>query len=262
MRRGTSERIPIWVEHVWSVRLSVTPYCFIMFLSSYHQVLNFQDSLPLTKVMPMQKVKVTCQRSRSQWSKQILPELFTQSFIQAQIRENIKAPVTGLWARNSPGTGEFPAQMASNAENVSIWWRHRGMPAAPPMPTHRILKIELNLTLSHDTEGLAQNYRISSVDALQILQSFIKSSYDCLSIFSLQARRQIITLAFIFAALTVATLRVRRCDIRLMIYETHEHALQVKPNVSQNGVLAPGASTVSTQRKYIDRSVMSERSFG
>ena len=25
---------------------------------------------------------------------------------------------------NSPGTGQFPAQMASNAENVSIWWRH------------------------------------------------------------------------------------------------------------------------------------------
>ena len=22
------------------------------------------------------------------------------------------------------GTGEFPAQMASNVENVSIWWRH------------------------------------------------------------------------------------------------------------------------------------------
>ena len=28
-----------------------------------------------------------------------------------------------LWG-NSPGTGEFPAQKASNAENVSIWWRH------------------------------------------------------------------------------------------------------------------------------------------
>ena len=27
---------------------------------------------------------------------------------------------------NSPGTGEFPAQMASNAENASIWWRHHG----------------------------------------------------------------------------------------------------------------------------------------
>ena len=27
------------------------------------------------------------------------------------------------------GTGEFPAQMASNAENVSIWWRHHVMTA-------------------------------------------------------------------------------------------------------------------------------------
>ena len=35
-----------------------------------------------------------------------------------------KLRVTGLCARNSPGTGEFPAQMASNAENVFIWWRH------------------------------------------------------------------------------------------------------------------------------------------
>ena len=36
-----------------------------------------------------------------------------------------KFRVTGLCVGNSPGTGEFPAQMASNAENVSIWWRHR-----------------------------------------------------------------------------------------------------------------------------------------
>ena len=35
-----------------------------------------------------------------------------------------KLRVTGLCAGNSPGTGEFLAQMASNAENVSIWWRH------------------------------------------------------------------------------------------------------------------------------------------
>ena len=35
-----------------------------------------------------------------------------------------KLRVTGLCAKNSPKTGEFPAQMASNAENVSIWWRH------------------------------------------------------------------------------------------------------------------------------------------
>ena len=34
-----------------------------------------------------------------------------------------KLRVTGLCAGNSPETGEFPAQMASDAENVSIWWR-------------------------------------------------------------------------------------------------------------------------------------------
>ena len=38
-----------------------------------------------------------------------------------------KLRITGLCAGNSPGTSEFPAQMASNAENVSIWWRHHGI---------------------------------------------------------------------------------------------------------------------------------------
>ena len=35
--------------------------------------------------------------------------------------------VTGLCAGNSQVTGEFPAQMASNAENASIWWRHHAV---------------------------------------------------------------------------------------------------------------------------------------
>ena len=43
---------------------------------------------------------------------------------KAQISEILKLRDTGLCARSSPGTGEFPAQMASNAVNVSIWWRH------------------------------------------------------------------------------------------------------------------------------------------
>ena len=51
--------------------------------------------------------------------------LFTQPFIRAQIKENIMAP------RHWPLCGEFPAQMASNTENVfddvimqwiSVWW--------------------------------------------------------------------------------------------------------------------------------------------
>ena len=39
-------------------------------------------------------------------------------------KKTSKLCVTGLCMGNSPGTGEFPAQMASYAENVSIWWRH------------------------------------------------------------------------------------------------------------------------------------------
>ena len=39
-------------------------------------------------------------------------------------KKTSKLRVTGLCVGNSPVTGEFPAQMASNAENASIWWRH------------------------------------------------------------------------------------------------------------------------------------------
>ena len=39
-------------------------------------------------------------------------------------KKTSKLRVTGLCAGNSPVTGEFPAQRTSDAENVSIWWRH------------------------------------------------------------------------------------------------------------------------------------------
>ena len=66
------------------------------------------------------------------WWRLKLPayQLFTQPYVKAQIKENIKAP------RHWPLWGEFtgdwwippppppPPQRASNAEKVSIWWRH------------------------------------------------------------------------------------------------------------------------------------------
>ena len=50
--------------------------------------------------------------------------VFTQPFIQTQIKENIKAPRHWPLCGEFTGTGEFPAQRASYAENVSILWRH------------------------------------------------------------------------------------------------------------------------------------------
>ena len=49
-------------------------------------------------------------------------------------KKTSKLCVTGLCAGNSPGTGEFPAQTASYAENVSIWWRHHAVQASRYWP--------------------------------------------------------------------------------------------------------------------------------
>ena len=55
-------------------------------------------------------------------------------------KKTSKLRVTGLCAGNSPLTGEFPAQMASNGENVSIWWRHHTIAPVPMRQHWRSLK--------------------------------------------------------------------------------------------------------------------------
>ena len=50
--------------------------------------------------------------------------LFTNRLFGRRSEKTLKLRVTGLCAGNSPVTGEFPAQRASNVEIVSIWWRH------------------------------------------------------------------------------------------------------------------------------------------
>ena len=47
-----------------------------------------------------------------------------QAFMHALNKENIKAPRHWPLGGEFTGTGEFRAQRTSNAENVSIWWRH------------------------------------------------------------------------------------------------------------------------------------------
>ena len=50
-------------------------------------------------------------------------------------KQTSKLRVTGLCAVNSPGTGEFPTQVASNAKHASIWWRHH-----ESLPFHVLLE--------------------------------------------------------------------------------------------------------------------------
>ena len=45
---------------------------------------------------------------------------------RSRSKKTSKLRVTALGAGNSPVTGEFPSQMASNAEIFAIWWRYHG----------------------------------------------------------------------------------------------------------------------------------------
>ena len=50
--------------------------------------------------------------------------VFSNTYSSAdQSKHQISASLAFVWG-NSPVTCEFPAQRASNAENVPIWWRH------------------------------------------------------------------------------------------------------------------------------------------
>ena len=51
-------------------------------------------------------------------------DCFLNRLFRHRSNKTSKLRVTGLCVGNSPEAGEFPAQMASNAENVSMWWRH------------------------------------------------------------------------------------------------------------------------------------------
>ena len=50
--------------------------------------------------------------------------VYSTVYSGADQRKYQSSGVIDLCVGNSPVTGEFPAQMVSNAENVSIWWRH------------------------------------------------------------------------------------------------------------------------------------------
>ena len=57
-----------------------------------------------------------------------------------------KLRVTGLCEGNSPVTGEFPAQRASNAENVSVWWNHHDTELPRQKIIHQWVSFSLGVT--------------------------------------------------------------------------------------------------------------------
>ena len=101
-----------------TLSISYLPLHFHISLCWYHMACRaggaYSDYYPHYCDVIMSTVRLNSPASR----------LFTQPFIQTQIKENFKASRHWPLCGEFTGTGKFPAQMASNAENVSIWWRH------------------------------------------------------------------------------------------------------------------------------------------
>ena len=89
------------------------------------------------------------------------PGCLLNRLFRRKSKKTSKLRVTGLCAGNSPGTGEFSAQMASYAENVSIWWRHH---AGVRRIAHLFVSDETSvqllnaILLVHEVQQLYQGY--------------------------------------------------------------------------------------------------------
>ena len=73
---------------------------------------------------------------------------------------------TGLCEGNPPMTGGFPSPRASNAENVSIWWRHRVIKILPSTEVIITVPVPANVCIClHNT--------LSPVYTNQNIQNFV-----------------------------------------------------------------------------------------
>ena len=129
----------IWYGHMWlctllnkyndktSVRFALTkntPYLTLTVSLAFRQLCK--EKLPRYIESALYPLRWRHNGCNDVSNHQPLDCLFNLLF-RRRSNETSNLRVTGLCAGSSPGTGEFPAQMASNAENVSIWWRHHAV---------------------------------------------------------------------------------------------------------------------------------------
>ena len=88
------------------------------YVPRYKQFFSTIDIVFLSTTLQWRHNELAC-ISNHQPHHCLLNRLFTH-----KSKKTSKLRVTGLCVGNSPVIGEFPAQRASSAENVSIWLRH------------------------------------------------------------------------------------------------------------------------------------------
>ena len=142
LRRPQFQRVPCWTIHVSYISaICIWPCCALfcccyvitsywilaMYLSIFFRVSSptqgpHDDYFGANKVIVTVRPKYNNDVIISAMASQITS--LTIVYSRRISKNTSKLRVTGLCEGNSPVTGEFPAQRASNAENVSIWWRH------------------------------------------------------------------------------------------------------------------------------------------
>ena len=104
----------------------MTANCFCSLSLSYHLMpalhsLGFPDHYYNDVIMSTMASQITS-----------LTVVYSSLYSRRRSKKTSKLRVSGLCAGNSPVTGEFPAQRASNVENVSIGWHpHHITPCLP-----------------------------------------------------------------------------------------------------------------------------------
>ena len=99
-------------------RNGVTDSVFLIILLHLGEIIFFFTSIFLTPSLRWRN------NGRDSVSNHQPHDCLLKRLFRRRSKKTSKLRVTGLCTRNSPGTCEFPAQMACNAENASIWWRH------------------------------------------------------------------------------------------------------------------------------------------
>ena len=127
-------QIPIihWFDRCWKKHhMDYKQTSFLHWFASFHVGIH-SDVIWKRNTRPLYHVYFNVTHTSLQWrhngrvgvSNHQHRDCLLNRLFRRRSKKTSKLRVTGLRAGISPVTGEFPAQMTSNAEKVSIWWRH------------------------------------------------------------------------------------------------------------------------------------------
>ena len=103
--------------------------------------------------------------------------VYSTVYSGADQRNHQSSASMAFCAGNSPVSGEFPAQRASNPENVSIWWRHHaGLP--PHLCAHNIScsRATVQIISPVCTRTLGQAWRRIDPNPCVLMNTFLERS--------------------------------------------------------------------------------------